>query len=148
MSITLVTKTSHWTLYRTQCIYSASSHITSLRYTLILSSYLRPVLQSRIIPSDFPTEFLFEFLFFLMSRPSHPPWFVHPNITCVPVSMAERSKAFYSLRPLEHWDRRFESCFGHGCVSAYFCVVLSCVGRGLASGWSPVQGVLPKCLHM
>jgi hypothetical protein len=23
--------------------------------------------------------------------------------------------------------------------------VLSCVGRGLASGWSPVQGVLPKC---
>jgi hypothetical protein len=29
-------------------------------------------------------------------------------------------------------------------VSAFFfCVVLSCVGRGLASGWSPVQGVLP-----
>jgi hypothetical protein len=25
----------------------------------------------------------------------------------------------------------------------FFCVVLSCVGRGLASGWSPVQGVLP-----
>jgi hypothetical protein len=23
---------------------------------------------------------------------------------------------------------------GHGCVSACFCVVLSCVGRGLASG--------------
>jgi hypothetical protein len=22
--------------------------------------------------------------------------------------------------------------------------VLSCVGRGLASGWSPVQGVLPN----
>jgi hypothetical protein len=28
-------------------------------------------------------------------------------------------------------------------VSAFFCVVLSCVGRRLASGWSPVQGVLP-----
>jgi hypothetical protein len=27
-------------------------------------------------------------------------------------------------------------------VSAFFCVVLSCVGRGLASGWSPLQGVL------
>jgi hypothetical protein len=40
----------------------------------------------------------------------------------------------YCLRPLEHRDRRFESCLGHGCVSACFCVVLSCVGRGLASG--------------
>jgi len=27
---------------------------------------------------------------------------------------------------------------------ASFCVVLSCVGRGLASGWSPVQEVLPN----
>jgi hypothetical protein len=25
----------------------------------------------------------------------------------------------------------------------FFCVVLSCAGRGLAWGWSPVQGVLP-----
>jgi hypothetical protein len=24
-----------------------------------------------------------------------------------------------------------------------FCVVLSCVGRGLATGWSLVQGVIP-----
>jgi hypothetical protein len=28
-------------------------------------------------------------------------------------------------------------------LSVFLCVVLSCVGRGLASGWSPVQGVLP-----
>jgi hypothetical protein len=28
-------------------------------------------------------------------------------------------------------------------VSAFLCVVLSCVGRGLASGRSPVQGVPP-----
>jgi hypothetical protein len=27
--------------------------------------------------------------------------------------------------------------------SRFFCVLLSFVGRGLASGWSPVQGVLP-----
>jgi len=26
----------------------------------------------------------------------------------------------------------------------FFCVVLSCVGRGLELGWSPVQGVLPN----
>jgi hypothetical protein len=29
-------------------------------------------------------------------------------------------------------------------VSAFFCVVLSYVGTGLASGWSPMQGVLPN----
>jgi hypothetical protein len=34
----------------------------------------------------------------------------------------------------QKWERRFESCLGHGCVFACFCVVLSCVGRGLASG--------------
>jgi hypothetical protein len=28
-------------------------------------------------------------------------------------------------------------------VCVYFVFVLSCVGGGLASGWSPVQGVLP-----
>jgi hypothetical protein len=32
-----------------------------------------------------------------------------------------------SLQQLEHCDRRFESCSGHGCVSACLCVVLSCV---------------------
>jgi hypothetical protein len=37
----------------------------------------------------------------------------------------------YYLRPLEHWNCRFESCSGHGCVSAFLCVVLSCVGEAL-----------------
>jgi hypothetical protein len=41
------------------------------------------------------------------------------------------------------WDRGFESRSRHGCLSASFCVVLSCVGRNLATGWSLVQGVLP-----
>jgi hypothetical protein len=30
-------------------------------------------------------------------------------------------------------------------MSVFFCVVLSCVGSDLATGRSPVQGVLPKC---
>jgi hypothetical protein len=31
------------------------------------------------------------------------------------------------------------------CVPAFFCVcVLLCLGRGLATSWSPVQGVLPS----
>jgi hypothetical protein len=50
----------------------------------------------------------------------------------------------YCFRPLEHWDHGFESPSRHGCVSAFFCVALSYVGRSLASGWSPVQGVLPN----
>jgi hypothetical protein len=36
--------------------------------------------------------------------------------------------------PVGFWDRGFESRSRHGCLSAYFCVVLSCVGRGLATG--------------
>jgi hypothetical protein len=44
--------------------------------------------------------------------------------------------------PVGCWDREFESRLRHGCLSASFCVVLSCVGRGLATGWSLVQGVL------
>jgi hypothetical protein len=36
--------------------------------------------------------------------------------------------------PVGCWDRGFESCLRHGCLSASFCVVLSCVGRGLATG--------------
>jgi hypothetical protein len=31
------------------------------------------------------------------------------------------------------------------CVRAFFCVcVVLCLGRGLATSWSPVQGVLPS----
>jgi hypothetical protein len=45
--------------------------------------------------------------------------------------------------PVGCWDRGFESRSRHGCLSASFCAVLSCVGRGLATGWSLVQGVLP-----
>jgi len=33
----------------------------------------------------------------------------------------------YCLPPLEHWDRGFECRSEHGCVSAFFCVMLSCV---------------------
>jgi len=38
----------------------------------------------------------------------------------------------------------FESRSRHGCVSSFFCVMLSYVGRGLTTDRSPVQGVLPN----
>jgi hypothetical protein len=69
-------------------------------------------------------------------------------------------KQYYLLQPVPvtswskvHMSRTIqtvivaESCLRHGCISAFFCVVLSCVGLGLAMGWSPVQGVLPKWLN-
>jgi hypothetical protein len=51
----------------------------------------------------------------------------------------------YGLGPLQHCDREFESRSKHGCMDASFCVMLSCVIRGLVMGRSPVQGVLLKC---
>jgi len=64
------------------------------------------------------------------------------DMMVLPVPVAAQSKA-RSLWPLEHWGRGFESRSRHECVSAFFCVVLSCVGSGLAMGRSTVQGVLP-----
>jgi hypothetical protein len=49
------------------------------------------------------------------------------------------------LRTLERWDSWFESHSRRGCLYCVrlFCVcVVLCVGSGLATGWSPVQGVL------
>jgi hypothetical protein len=49
------------------------------------------------------------------------------------------------LRSLECWDRGFESHSRNGylyCVYLFCVCVVLCVGRGLSTGWSPVQGVL------
>jgi hypothetical protein len=40
-------------------------------------------------------------------------------------------------------DRGFEYRLRYGCLSSSFHGVLSCVGRGVATSWSLVQGVLP-----
>jgi hypothetical protein len=50
-----------------------------------------------------------------------------------------------SLRSLGGRDYGFESRLWHGClmyVRVFLCVVL-CLGRALATSWSPIQGVLP-----
>jgi hypothetical protein len=54
------------------------------------------------------------------------------------------------LHPLEHWGRGFESHLRHGCLCVrLFCVcVVLCVGSGLPTGWSPVQGVLPTVYRL
>jgi hypothetical protein len=53
------------------------------------------------------------------------------------------------LRPLEHWNRGFESHSRHECLCALFCVcVVLCVGSGLATGWAPVKGVVPTVYRL
>jgi hypothetical protein len=54
-----------------------------------------------------------------------------------------RSQWPRGLRPLERWDRGFESHSMHGCLYAFILCVVLCAGSGLATGWSLVQGVLP-----
>jgi hypothetical protein len=49
------------------------------------------------------------------------------------VPVAAQSKARTVFNRSGHCDCRFESCSRHGCVYTIFCVVLSCVGRGLVS---------------
>jgi hypothetical protein len=43
-------------------------------------------------------------------------------------------KVAYGLGPLEHRVRGFEPHSRHECVSAFFCIVLSCVERSLEIG--------------
>jgi hypothetical protein len=54
------------------------------------------------------------------------------------------------LRSLGRWGCRFESHSRHGCLYVrFFCVcVVLCVGSGLATGWSPVQVVLPTLYRL
>jgi hypothetical protein len=66
-------------------------------------------------------------------------WFIS-YVAWKPVPVAALSGA---RTVFEHWNCGFESYSRHGCVTAFFCVVLSCVGRGLALGRSPVR-VLPN----
>jgi hypothetical protein len=49
--------------------------------------------------------------------------------------------------PREVWARMVLDSRIMGSNPTVLCVVLSCVGRGLAICRSPVQGILPKCLN-
>jgi hypothetical protein len=57
---------------------------------------------------------------------------------CLPIQTESRSQWPCSLRhgswSVGCWDRGLESRSRHGCLSASFCVILSCVGTGLAMG--------------
>jgi hypothetical protein len=48
------------------------------------------------------------------------------------------------FRSLECCDSGFKSHSRHGCL----CALILCLGSGFATGWSPVQGVLPTVYKM
>jgi hypothetical protein len=50
------------------------------------------------------------------------------------------------LHSLELWGRGSESHSRHGCLCEFIVFLLFCVGNGLATGWSPLQGVLTTVL--
>jgi hypothetical protein len=53
----------------------------------------------------------------------------------------QSQKSAYDFSPPEHWGRRFESHSRHGYMSAFFCAVVSCGGRGLVIDRYPIQGI-------
>jgi hypothetical protein len=59
-------------------------------------------------------------------------WYILEYSTCFTDPVAARSEVrALSARAM---DRGLESRLRHGCLSSSFYVVLSCVGRGLATG--------------
>jgi hypothetical protein len=48
---------------------------------------------------------------------------------------------------LGRWDHGFESRLRHGCLSSWFCIVLSCVGRGLCDGLITRPNKSYQCLN-
>jgi hypothetical protein len=65
---------------------------------------------------------------------------IHTNLPYVSVPRSDGLNLIYGVCGLDafiHWDRGFESHFGHGCVSAFSYTVLYCVGRDFAKGRSP-----------
>jgi hypothetical protein len=52
---------------------------------------------------------------------------------CVAGHSSRAVKGMNCLRPLEHWNRRFEFHLKHGCLSVFVLFVF-CVGSGIATG--------------
>jgi hypothetical protein len=66
------------------------------------------------------------------------------NIMNVPITVAERSKAWVVVARSKTGIVGWNSTRGMGVYVHLFCVCdILCVGSDLATDWSPVQGVLP-----
>jgi hypothetical protein len=154
MNLNAITETAKW-------IYRSASHAWPSgpeiwnKVTVILVQLGGIML---ILSTPPPRAYLYVFLYL-----------IHFIFLNQPFSMAERSKAstvfgrsnigiaadsprrLYQVHsPRKHqdpyWDRKFESCSGHGCVSAFFlCCVVLCRQRPCA-GLIPPPRSPTKCL--
>jgi hypothetical protein len=61
----------------------------------------------------------------------------------MPITVAVQSKAWNVFAHLNTGIMGLNPTQGMDICLRYSVFVLSCVGSGLAMGWSPVQGVLP-----
>jgi hypothetical protein len=145
--ITVFTRARHWSLHTARWIQSTPSNcFPKIRFNIILPS--KPGSYERLFISGFPTKIFYAFL----PSPMRATCPTHLILLYLILIMSGRSQwpcgLWCGSWPVGCWNRGVESRSRHGCLSASFCVVLSCVGRGLATGWSLVQGVRPTiCLN-
>jgi hypothetical protein len=87
---------------------------------------------------------LYQYTYTLMLRAGFEPAVDESKTTHVTVEETIVLVYFYQL-PLERWDCWFEpySCMDIYCVRLFCVFVVLCVDRGLATGSSSIQGVLP-----
>jgi hypothetical protein len=65
-------------------------------------------------------------------------------VSCWPVTLAARSKAWAVFACLKTGIVGSNPTRGMDvCVRLFYVCVVLCTGSGLATGWSPIQGVLP-----
>jgi len=93
----MFTRVRHWTLTSARWIQSTSSHPLPLRFILTIFLHLC------LVPPETNSHFRLNFVCishlsyaFYMSRPSHPPWFHHPNNTWWSVHVMELLKSQFS----------------------------------------------------
>jgi hypothetical protein len=69
--------------------------------------------------------------------------FLYPKSDNRPITVAARSKAWTVLARSNAGVMGSNPTQGMGVYVRLFCVYVLYVGSGLATGWSPAQGVLP-----
>jgi hypothetical protein len=72
-------------------------------------------------------------------------YFTTLSVAQMPITVAAGSKTWIVFARLDAVIVGLNPTWGMEVCVLLFCVyVVRCVGRGLATGWSPVQGVLPN----
>jgi hypothetical protein len=70
-------------------------------------------------------------------------WNFSRLLSLVPITAASRSKAWTVFARSNTGIVSTNPTQGMDVCVLFFCVYILCVGSGLATGWSPIQGVLP-----